>query len=611
MLNIIIKKLNSEDNFQLINQKVIKGFVNCRDVLTLHMSQECQDILDNESLKSFVILFDKNHTYPNDYFELDFEKMELSSVDGKIKKNVRLHQILLSSTSFSFDNGKVNALINYLKNKTEDSLKKLSRTVVISTRENDSWLSMQEIIPLLEYMWGGATDYFNEIDFKEVKGINKKNTHKFLVADNIVLTSFSISGIKFIKYLRTEFNLDFRFVFHLHGFSTFACWPLYHWGLGSYLDKNDVFISTCSRDKETFHGIFNKARCEIIPFSLPAKQISLLSNINFVQDDVIRFIFVGRISEQKNLHSLIYAFSKLSGELSHAKLQLDIYGKEDNLGSPHIGKISGPYMNKLQTLIKSLKNRSITLHGFCERSVLEKMFLKKKMIFCSLSIHSDENFGMSAFRALCFGHIAVLSDWGGHADLCESFSEGVLLVPVRESEFGPFTSITQIKEKLHQALKMYSYEQQSILPDCYSYESLCKKARSILQLPKLVGHLPNVEIVNKIISNYKLFKRSQKDSSKIFSSYGDKDYKYFLRSYGMVDEIISPVNIKAITLLPWIDIIEGRLQLGDMHRGESNIDLELKPDGPLPVFDHKDNKRGYLEELQGVMLVKNGYAEIR
>ena len=149
-----------------------------------------------------------------------------------------------------------------------------------------------------------------------------------------------------------------------------------------------------------------------------------------------RFIYVGRISEQKHLDALLYAYKLLETKHPEETFELEVHGYEDRLGSPEFGIPPIPYLRFLKKLAKRTGVRNIKWMGFSTQSKLNKNILSRPHIFISPSLHIGENFGMAAYRSLLLGNPAVLSHWGGHRDLKTLFNNSVHTVPVRESRGG-------------------------------------------------------------------------------------------------------------------------------------------------------------------------------
>lgn len=609
MLNFIIKGTYISEKTIRGYKQVVSSFSFFKESISIYFDQEAFDLLQvDEDLDRFI--FHDEKYLDESYIYLNFKKNIFIFKDSLFEKTLSIHQLLLASSSKSFSEGKLFSLRQYLSSKYLVSHSKMIKTLVISTRENDSWLSMQEIIPCIEFMWGTTSGPYCKVEFLEIKSINKAVILKSILSDNIILTSFSVPCIRFVRYLRKTLMLDFRFIFHLHGFSTFACWPLYKWGMGEAIMQNDIFVSSCLRDKGLFKKIFPKAQCKVIPFTLPKKQADTLESITLNTEGPIRFVFIGRISEQKNIHSLIYAYSLFLKQSNKENFYLDIYGEEDHLGSPHIGKTSGPYLQEIEDLVAKLKLRNVKLHGFKERTWLERMLKTTKVIICSTSIHSDENFGMSAFRALCFGHTAVLSDWGGHTDLKLNFPEQVSLIPVTKGELGPYLEVENIISALKKSLRSFMHKQEARLPAHYVGATLAKEASLLLFSLKKDGHVERPNLVDKIISTHNHFKEKKSTSCQIFYSYRDLDFHLFLEAYGMSLPFRDSSNDYKITLYPWVPINGREVSLADPHRGEAGLSYRLNESQYFSVYDYKGDCLGQLSRPEGEFLILNGYAHL-
>jgi glycosyltransferase involved in cell wall biosynthesis len=135
-----------------------------------------------------------------------------------------------------------------------------------------------------------------------------------------------------------------------------------------------------------------------------------------IADDETVFIYTGRISHQKRVLDLIKHWSDCSANgLTRARLL--IAGPPDDLGSPYFGvseKLGEGFQNfqaALAAVAPEIRSR-ISYLGDVAQSELPRVY-NAADCFVSLSLHHDEDFGMSVAESLCCGTRAVLTDWGG------------------------------------------------------------------------------------------------------------------------------------------------------------------------------------------------------
>lgn len=303
------------------------------------------------------------------------------------------------------------------------------KTLILTSCENFVWSSMQEIIPHLERCWLKSADSNHQVDLINVDNLDLKSVARLAwSADNVVLTCFNFKLVSIVSFLKNELQLNFRFIFHLHNQATIGLWPLYEFGLLKFFRSSDLFISSCTRDWNTLLITCPNALGATIPFSLSDSEILQMKDCSR-QPLKNEFYFAGRISRQKNLHSIFRSLSLLKKQ--GVQTHFHIYGEEDNLGSPNMGIADSQYLDELVKLSNELGITSmVTFYGKKNRDDLYQIHLKSRLIFISVSAHSDENFGMAAFRALLRGEPALLSDWGGHSDLAANFSPQAKLIDI-------------------------------------------------------------------------------------------------------------------------------------------------------------------------------------
>ena len=333
--------------------------------------------------------------------------------------------------------------------------------VLIYSEENFVWNSMQEIIPGLVQCWKEASEKSSQ-DFALINVDQEKIKEHIpiiLRAKNIILSSFNLKVAKAIRVIREKMGVDARIHIHLHGLASVSARPLFEFGVGELLTDRDIFYTTCSRDLSAANLAFENAQIELIPFhdtNYFSKKLQKLERPTLV--------YIGRISEQKNLHQLLWCCSLINEKYLDLEYDVKIYGKSDGLGSPNMDLDSKDYESSLYDLKKNLKLDNVSFEGFVPRDKLDKWVSEYRHIFISSSLHSDENFGMAALKSLASGSTAILSDWGGHTDFKKVYKDAVTLIPVHRGEYGPCLDPFEFVSKIVEKLGMY--------PEDVSFKSL-------------------------------------------------------------------------------------------------------------------------------------------
>jgi glycosyltransferase involved in cell wall biosynthesis len=461
-----------------------------------------------------------------------------------------------------------------------------TRTVILTSRENFVWLSMQEIIPWIERSWlDSAVPGTHDVLCRNVDRHSLSELlPELLAADNVVFTCFTVKLCRIGQLLRERFALDARYFIYLHSQATILCWPFHAWGMGAFLRTDDVFLSSSIPDARTFRLSFEQSRVEVVPFTIPGLRARY--RLPPSSRGEIPFIYAGRISAQKNLHTLIYAFRLFRDAHPEVPWRLLVFGTDDNLGSPNMAMRSMHYGAALQKLARLLKLEDrIAFRGHQRRSRLNRALSVRRHIAVSASIHSDENFGMAPFRSLCRGNLAVLTHWGGFADFGRQFAGLVLPVAVREAEKGPWVDPVGLAALLHRAADRYrrAVRRRTRLrvqvPRYYLEAHISARLRT-LALEGRRGPAPRIlrmtRLAARILEKRERFARGNPRSERIFASYSDPDTRALFRSYLMRRQKAARRAPLSLLCCPWVRVVSHGFRAYDLHRGTS----ELKLSGP-------------------------------
>ncbi|MCO4792565.1 MAG: glycosyltransferase family 4 protein [Bacteriovoracaceae bacterium] len=438
--------------------------------------------------------------------------------------------------------------------------------IVLYSEENFVWTSMQEIIPGLLKCWKEVgvrenieTIVINVDDQKSLKN----NIAKIISCENIVLTSYNAKIAKAVVLIRSSLGVDARMIVHLHGLASVGCWPLHEFKTGELLTERDVFLSSSQRDADTFKLSFENARCEVIKFhqtyEKPAPVVKTPS--------LAKFVYVGRIAEQKNLHQLLWAISLVRRKKPELKFELDIYGEPDNLGSPNMNIPSKDYKEFLEKIINDLKINNVNFKGFVKRENLDTWVSENRHIFISPSLHSDENFGMAALKSLEAGNCAILTDWGGHTDFNKSFSDAVSLINVYSSQLGPVIDPIELSEAI--IMNIETFPRDVVKSEAYKFDNIVRNYCEFIRKEKNDSIKPLVQT--------KLSKRVHKARNELigekgcqcFTGYDDPNSIPFFSSYGMSERKIER-SASSGEKAPWVT---GK-EFSDPHKGLIKLNSE-------------------------------------
>lgn len=518
--------------------------------------------------------------------ETDFsQKVFRSEMPLHKRYNLRPFQVHARTASSFFQKGIAQAIAKELLEGNEES--ELTTTIVLTSEDNFVWQSMQEIIPSLELLWAASAKanrhevYYFNADRDDLK----QSLPLFLKAQNIFVTCFNLKIAKTLDILRRRLGIDARLFIELHNMATIGCWPFHEWGMGETFKASDVFISTCVYDQETLKLSYPQGKVELLPFC--ALELDQVPPKNIFKSPIV-FAYVGRISVQKNLHTLLAALSLLKVE----NFECHLYGAEDGLGSPNMEDYPENYLDYLKDLTKQLGlNHKVFFKGHYPREKLYEELHDPKVILVSPSLHSDENFGMALFRGLLSGQRVVCSDWGGHHDFLQQFPKQTLLVPVFETTNGPQISIFDFKLALEKSLNLI--HQCASVPAYYDQKVLSQKVQKIAINSSLdFSTLKRSDLAQKIHQKRSVYLQDEKSKAcKIFENYSDPLVQPFFQAYGMKNKRELQGEFQ---LAPWTKVQGLKIIVNDPHRGiqhyETGEGIELhtweekKLTVPHPVF---------------------------
>src|SRR5437867_3586290 len=177
------------------------------------------------------------------------------------------------------------------------------------------------------------------------------------------------------------------------------------------LKSTDVVVVNSTSDRAIFERIVLGPGpcCELLPFGvdpsffepLPPERASAARTALGVGPDDFALLYAGRVNLQKNLHSLLLLFRDLAAAEPRARLLLA--GAEDSIPPPFSDATNVGYQASLQDLVRrwGLEER-VRFLGPLEDDALRDA-LAASDVFVTLSLHSNENFGLAPVEAMAAG----------------------------------------------------------------------------------------------------------------------------------------------------------------------------------------------------------------
>jgi glycosyltransferase involved in cell wall biosynthesis len=434
---------------------------------------------------------------------------------------------------------------------------------------------MQEIIPAIEKVWErvglSKSAQVKIADVSNAKSpLIKKLTEFARKADYIVATASTPSVMRVMTHLRKN-GITKPFLIYVHGDATSGF--LAFQDLKDLLIQKDAFLVSCEADAAAVRYSFKNPNVVLLPFPLADEMAVEPAAFSRGDEACLPLLYIGRISEQKNLHTLFLSIWILKEFFNVRNITLDIYGAEDGYGSPNMASDFPSYLIYLKGLSEHLNIKDcIRWHGYKSRKDLGEIVKDNRFIFVSSTLHSDENFGASALASLMQGSQVVLTRWGGHPSFEKHFPNQLSLVPVHGSD-GPFVNPFELAH----AIKI-AHKQSLILRDNIEVRKKAKKYFSIEEgakiaftnIRKLKGSskpLEKTDLLQMLLTrrvNLKMPKR------KLYFGYNDLLSIPYFRAYGMSErqeEFSTTAGAGKIIIPPWVHKYRHDIRVTDPHRG--------------------------------------------
>jgi glycosyltransferase involved in cell wall biosynthesis len=484
--------------------------------------------------------------------------------------------------------------------------------LVLTTRENSWWLSMQELIPAIERVWTGIGQSSRE-DVRMFRvplapEIEQRLRTSASQLKRIVIAVATPGTVKIALLLRLQMKVAAPMIIYSYGDATDG----FHFfgALANVLTEADMFVVSCEAEAVAFRCCFPNAQVSVIPIPL-VDQFKVNGEERDTRHKTVRLAYVGRVSEQKNLHTLLFALwilRTLYGRVPSIKL--DVYGGQDNLGSPNMGLKYPNYFAYLQGLTELLGLEDmVTWHGFKSRGWLFDKVHLTPHILVSPTLHSDENFGSSVLASLVNGHQVVTTAWGGHFGFQEWFSQQLVLVPVHRSTMGPVVDPVLMANAVLRAINRMSTANLD--------EATLDQARAAFLESTVTSH--TLEMLSRPGGRPVSLEKSPTQrhiderraffggTRKIYADYADPVAHIFFEAYGM-NEPLTFQEQSSYVLAPWTSYSNYVLRVDDPHRGHQSFSVDARISKPVDVTLCPSMNTCRLPESLVKTLVTQGYA---
>lgn len=483
------------------------------------------------------------------------EAFILSSAQSfEVSKTNYIPQHLLQSEIDSEDitTAKAYSIAKIIIGKKFSSHEVTQKISLFYSDELREWLSLMEASDSLIAFWYRQRDEKTDLELVNLNQLKTPGEIKqaaFTSKRNVILKITPRSS-QIIKTLRT-YNPECPLT--IHGFESASVFfsNTFLYELQDFLKEEDLWVVSCESDAKLARLAWEKINTVVIPLRFP----DLHKNLK-IKSDKKNLLFFGRITEQKNLHEGLMAVKILEDRMRSENRKFKVFGYEDFLGVPNLRIPSLGYLEYLFKLAKKLKIEDLVeFHPAVAVNRMEEEF--KNGIFFSPSIHSDENFGLVAFRALNSGVPAVLSQWGGHQDFSTMFKD-VRYFRVYQTGKGPKCNPFEIASAI---VKIWN-------DDSFSPASKHTNITLTDNLPGQTAMRPSdlkKEIEGRINDSFPWRVRKWPLYGKIFKNYGDQKYQLALTLYGAVKRPSPEENSQYLS--PEVEILDSELKVLDCRAG--------------------------------------------
>ncbi|MDE2314197.1 MAG: glycosyltransferase, partial [Elusimicrobia bacterium] len=438
--------------------------------------------------------------------------------------------------------------------------------IAVLTHRDSSWPSLREIIPALERAWRNYADRNrHEIVFAATGKNSAERAAPHILSADAVGVLFATPAISRLLFGLRQAGLRIPAVIHTHGEGTAGA--LRFGPLAGFFTRRDSFLCASRAEAACLRECFPDAFIRIAPFPIePAVGTAASAPFRAAQPKLPPLFYAGRISEQKNLHLLLFSLWMLRKRRPDLDWRLEIYGAPDRTGSPNMGFRFKNYQGYLLDLCARLGlEERVLWKGWHAARTLERTIAQGGRLFVSSSLHSDEDFGVAALKSLLLGSRAVLSAWGGHRDFPKRFPRRVWSVPVYRSAAGPFLAAGELSRTLSRALTWNEPARTAALRSEDALRLCSESIADCLRDPaaRPAGPLPLGPSAVRVMKAAARFKKPHCGPlyarvpdrfypPRAFESYADRAAQPFFRSYGARDAHPAFAGGRSVPVLaPW------------------------------------------------------------
>lgn len=348
----------------------------------------------------------------------------------------------------------------------------MQKIACIFSYQKSSWVSCQKIVFNLHKAYAGLKDTklinFNLSPQSEAQDIYLLSKEIISSKPNtIVFLDHKPHPLPLIQFLVKNWDGDKfpRIVFHIFGDFTlfYSQWEK----VGELLKgKNVDFVVASERQKDLIDKFLStEAPSQVCPFPVNEDEFFFRPELRENQrkewglkNDELACVFTGRFSRQKKTHTLLKAFAEAIESIKNPKTHLFLYGHADHIGDPFVGQweTEGEYFRTFYRIFKELPaetQKRIHFMGNVPNLELKAVYQAADLLV-NLSVHNDEDFGMSVAEAQTSGLPALVTSWGGLASFTyPEYPEATTFIPVKIADHSKAISRKRVASFLSQFIQ--------------------------------------------------------------------------------------------------------------------------------------------------------------
>jgi glycosyltransferase involved in cell wall biosynthesis len=254
----------------------------------------------------------------------------------------------------------------------------------------------------------------------------------------------------------------------------------------------DVLLVNCTSDLEIANNFFENAQVRPIPFAFKESEFypldegaiqTLRATLGFNSEDKI-LLYSGRITLEKNLHSVLRIFSVVQKIIPHTRLI--IAGECYDAPFREFGAYSVSISRTLEKVIAKLgiDHDKVRFIGHKNSADLCGLYNIADLVI-NMTLHHDENFGLAQVEAMACGTPVIGTNWGGLKDTIADgetgYKVGTAMTPLGV-KLNWWEAVNKIVSFLHNESEYLQLRQKcvDIAHNKYSLSKYHKNLRSIL-----------------------------------------------------------------------------------------------------------------------------------